>query len=61
MGAWLQTVLGPVGASSLFAYLQSAAMGGYGTAVVNGVVQAWGVVSVAMAGWWNNPSSNGAT
>jgi hypothetical protein len=47
IAAWLQSILGNVGAPSVFAYLQSAAMGGYGVATVNGIVQAWGVVSGA--------------
>lgn len=29
----------------MFVYLQSAAMGGYGVATVNGIVQIWGMVS----------------
>ncbi|KFZ07988.1 hypothetical protein V502_09630 [Pseudogymnoascus sp. VKM F-4520 (FW-2644)] len=40
VAASLQTMLGNVGAGSIFAYLQSAAMGGYGVAAVNGVAQA---------------------
>lgn len=31
----------------MFAYLQSAAMGGYGVATVNGIIQAWGMISGA--------------
>lgn len=38
-------MLGNVVARSVFAYLQSAAMGGYGVAAVNGVVQACAVIS----------------
>jgi hypothetical protein len=38
IAAWLQSILGNVGAHSVFAYLQSAAMGGYGAATVNGIV-----------------------
>jgi len=55
VAAWLQSVLGPIGAGSAFAYLQSAAMGGYGVAVVNGITQACAAISgtaVAAAGWW---------
>ncbi|KAL3421795.1 hypothetical protein PVAG01_05951 [Phlyctema vagabunda] len=47
IAAWLQSSLGNAGAHGVFAYLQSAAMGGYGVATVNGLVQAWGVVSGA--------------
>ena len=50
MAAWLQATLGPVGAGSLFAYAQSAAMGGYGAAIVNGVAQ--GGAAVAASGPW---------
>ncbi|KFY32997.1 hypothetical protein V495_08530 [Pseudogymnoascus sp. VKM F-4514 (FW-929)] len=45
VAAWLQSMLGNVGAPSIFAYLQSAAMGGYGVAAVNGVAQACAVIS----------------
>jgi hypothetical protein len=38
--ASLQSILGNVGAHSVFASLQSAAMGGYGVATVNGTMQA---------------------
>lgn len=47
VAAWLQSILGNVGAHSMFAYLQSAAMGGYGVATVNGIIQAWGMISGA--------------
>lgn len=47
--ACLQSILGTVSAHSLFAYLQSAAMGGYGAATVNGIVQAWGMIWAAVA------------
>ena len=55
VAAWLQSALGPIGAGSAFAYLQSAAMGGYGAAVVNGITQACVAISgttAAAAGWW---------
>lgn len=45
VAAWLQSILGNVGAHSVFAYLQSTAMGGYGVATVNGLVQACAMVS----------------
>ena len=47
VAAWLQSILGNVGAHSVFAYLQSAAMGGYGVATINGITQACGMVSGA--------------
>jgi len=47
IAAWLQSILGNVGAHSVFAYMQSAAMGGYGVATVNWTVQAWGMISGA--------------
>ena len=45
VAASLQSILGNVGAHSVFAYLQSTAMGGYGVATVNGIVQACAVIS----------------
>ncbi|RDW70986.1 hypothetical protein BP6252_07549 [Coleophoma cylindrospora] len=45
VAASLQSMLGNVGAHSVFAYLQSAAMGGYGVASVNGIVQACAIIS----------------
>lgn len=47
VAAWLQSILGNIGAHSVFPYLQSAAIGGYGVATVNGIVQAWGIISGA--------------
>ncbi|KAI1767042.1 hypothetical protein GGR53DRAFT_161510 [Hypoxylon sp. FL1150] len=47
----IQSGIGSVVAPSLFSTLQSAAMGGYGAAVVNGVVSAGGaVIAVASGG-----------
>ncbi|KAK6224521.1 hypothetical protein QIS74_02848 [Colletotrichum tabaci] len=46
-----QAGIGNVAAGGLFATLQSAGMGGYGAAVVNGVVQAGGGVSAAQSGY----------
>lgn len=43
----MQAGVGNVAAKSTFAYLQSAAMGGYGSAVVNGVVQGAAVAGQA--------------
>ncbi|KFY41087.1 hypothetical protein V494_03228 [Pseudogymnoascus sp. VKM F-4513 (FW-928)] len=51
--AAFQSMLGNVGAPSVFAYLQSAAMGGYGAAAVNGVAQACGVVSGGIFSMWS--------
>jgi hypothetical protein len=42
VAAGIQSSIGNVVAPSLFSMLQSAAMGGYGVAVVNGAVQVWG-------------------
>ncbi|KAG9228065.1 hypothetical protein BJ875DRAFT_270963 [Amylocarpus encephaloides] len=55
VAAWLQSILGNVGARSVFAYLQSAAMGGYGVAAVNGIVQALGMISGAAVTAYNWP------
>ncbi|KAH6676673.1 hypothetical protein B0J14DRAFT_434408, partial [Halenospora varia] len=38
IAAGIQSHFGNVGARSLFAFLESAQMGGYGTAVINGAV-----------------------
>ena len=58
VAAWLQSILGNVGAQSVFAYLQSAAMGGYGVAAVNGITQACAAMSGAAAAmlWWPSRS-----
>ncbi|ELR02185.1 hypothetical protein GMDG_00978 [Pseudogymnoascus destructans 20631-21] len=48
VAASLQSMLGNVGAHRVFAYLQSAAMGGYGVSAINGVTQACAVIS----GWF---------
>ena len=47
--AWLQSILENVGAQSVFAYLQSAAMGGYGVAAVNSIMQACAAMLSAAA------------
>lgn len=44
-------MIGNVGAGSVFAYLQSAGMGGYGASVVNGVAQAGAAVVGARTAW----------
>jgi hypothetical protein len=44
--------MGSVAAGSLFATLQSAAMGGAGAAVVAGAVQAVGAGTCVVAGAW---------
>lgn len=36
----MQSIMGPVSAGSVFAVLQSAATGGHGVAVANGIVRA---------------------
>jgi len=45
VAAWLQSILGNVGAHNVFAYLQSAAMGGYKVTAVNGIMQACAMIS----------------
>mgnify|MGYP001567842483 CR=1 FL=1 len=45
IAASIQSMMGSIGAPSVFAYLQSAAMGGYGVAAVNGVAQACAFIS----------------
>jgi hypothetical protein len=47
IAAALQAKLGVVSAGGVFATVQSAAMGGYGAGIVNGVVQALGLASGA--------------
>ena len=48
-----QSILGSIGAKSMFAYFQSAAMGGYGVALVDGVTQSCLVISsLATARLW---------
>jgi hypothetical protein len=49
MAAAVQSTIGAVRAKSLFAICQSAAMGGYGTTVVNAVVR--GVAGVLPVIW----------
>ncbi|OBT67307.1 hypothetical protein VE03_02749 [Pseudogymnoascus sp. 23342-1-I1] len=59
--ASLQSMLGSVGARGVFAYLQSAAMGGYGVAAVNGVAQVFGAVSggaVSVYSYYFNSTSS---
>lgn len=48
IAAGAQAGMGNVAAGSLFATLQSAAMGGYGAATVNGIVQGAAVASSAL-------------
>ncbi|KAI9662754.1 MAG: hypothetical protein M1829_006149 [Trizodia sp. TS-e1964] len=57
--AWLQATLAPIGGGSLFSVAQSAAMGGYGVGIVNGIAQGAAAVSAAApylvragAAWW---------
>jgi len=49
LAAGFQAVIGLVAANSIFATMQSAAMGGYGVAAVNGVAQAG--AAIRTAGW----------
>jgi len=49
VAAGIQSMLGNVGAHSVFAYLRSAAIGGYGLTVVNGITQAGAAISGAAA------------
>ncbi len=53
-------MLGNVGARSVFAYLQSAAMGGYGVGTVNGIAQAWGMISGAAVAFYSGLGNNTA-
>lgn len=53
VAAWLQPIFGNVVAHGLFATLQSAAMGGYGVATVNGLAQAGAVVSGGLTAWYS--------
>jgi hypothetical protein len=46
-------MMGNVGAGSIFAYAQSAAMGGYGVATVNGITQAFATISGVATAWYN--------
>ncbi|CAL3967313.1 unnamed protein product [Diplocarpon coronariae] len=46
--AAFQSISGGIAAKSVFAFLQSAAMGGYGTFVVNGVVSALSAASLGI-------------
>ena len=45
--AWLQSILGNVSSHGVFAFLQSAAMRGYGFAIVNRIIRALGVIWAA--------------
>ncbi len=46
-------MMGNIGAGTAFAYVQSAAMGGYGAATINGMVQACAAIPGAATGWWS--------
>lgn len=59
VAASLQSMLGNVGASSVFAYLQSAAMGGYGVAAVNGVAQACAFISAGVVSMYSGFTRRG--
>lgn len=54
-------MLGNVGASSFFAYLQSAAMGGYGAVAVNGVAQACAFISGGVVSFYSGFSGRGSS
>lgn len=61
IAATLQSWLGPIGAKSAFAYMQSAAMGGYGTSAVYGTFQAFSSLPFLKKAsdywaWWGNTS-----
>lgn len=51
--------IGIVGARTVFAYLHSAGMGGYGTAAVNGIMQVFGAVS-GLASVYSSFNSTGS-
>ncbi|KFY10689.1 hypothetical protein V492_04902 [Pseudogymnoascus sp. VKM F-4246] len=60
LATWIQSKIGLVGARTAYAYLQSAGMGGYGAAAINGMTQAFGVVSggaVSAFSYFNSTSS----
>ncbi|KAI6710612.1 hypothetical protein JHW43_006835 [Diplocarpon mali] len=59
--AAFQSISGGIAAKSVFAFLQSAAMGGYGTFVVNGVVSALSAASLGIGGYiaHRNATSDG--
>ncbi|KFY28660.1 hypothetical protein V493_02815, partial [Pseudogymnoascus sp. VKM F-4281 (FW-2241)] len=61
IAASLQSMLGNVGASSFFAYLQSAAMGGYGAVAVNGVAQACAFISGGVVSFYSGFSGRGSS
>jgi hypothetical protein len=63
VAAALMAKLGFVPSGSVYAYLQSCAMGGYGTALVQGIVRAEAVASGAssfLASWWSRATPRGA-
>ncbi|KAF2231848.1 hypothetical protein EV356DRAFT_535188 [Viridothelium virens] len=49
IAAGIQSIIAPVAGGSLFAILQSAGIGGFGAAIVNGVVAAGGAIGMAAA------------
>jgi hypothetical protein len=56
LAAAIQSIMGPVAAGGAFAILQSAAMGGYGTVIVNALAAtgaATGACSIAAASFLN--------
>lgn len=53
-------MLAPVGFGSVFAYLQSAAMGGYGTVLVNGIAQGCSAAASGLAWFWGSRDGGNA-
>ncbi|KAL9085895.1 MAG: hypothetical protein Q9165_007378 [Trypethelium subeluteriae] len=49
IAAGVQSMIAPVAGGSLFAILQSAGMGGFGAAIINGVAAARGAIGMAVA------------
>ncbi|KAI9694368.1 MAG: hypothetical protein M1820_008968 [Bogoriella megaspora] len=49
IAAWIQSITHPIVRGGIFATLRSAAMGGFGTAIVNGLTSAAGVVGAVIA------------
>lgn len=60
VAAWIHSKIGIVGARTAFAYLQSAGMGGYGAAAVNGAVQVFGAVSAGAVSVYSYFNSTGS-
>ena len=61
IAAGIQSTIGSVGAGSWFAALQSAGAGGYGVAIVNGVVQGVGAVGMGVNALTSALAGSGGT